>query len=149
MTIKSHKSHTRARGITLVEILIVISILVILASFAIPSVGSATAKAEMTAAVENVQHSIQAARNTARMNEAEVTLRFGEMNGESNRVITYGTSGKRHGESKNNYRLPDDITLLADRETFTFDGRGIAAEPGRITLVSRVDDSISSTIDVW
>ena len=68
MKINQNKIHFKhARGITLVEILLVISLLVILLSFAIPSMGGAAAKAEMTATVENVQHSIQSARNMARM----------------------------------------------------------------------------------
>ena len=49
----------RSKGITLVEILLIIALLVILLSFAMPSVGGAAAKAEMTATVENVQHSMR------------------------------------------------------------------------------------------
>lgn len=138
-------SFKHARGITLVEILLVISLLVILLSFAIPSMGGAAAKAEMTATVENVQHSIQSARNMARMNEVEVTIVFNAPAGQEARKIEFDS---RVHTGILNYDLPADVVLIADRDNFVFDQRGLVENPGHILLVSKADDSVSATLEV-
>ena len=135
----------QCKGITLIEILLVISLLVILLSFAIPSVGGAAAKAELTVASENVTHSIQSARNMARMNEARVILHFDAPAGHESHSITF-SSDKHTGLL--DYQLPEDIVLIADQDSFVFDERGLAANPGQLTLASKSDDNVTSTIDV-
>lgn len=141
------KPLSRAKGITLVEILIVISVLVVLASFAVPTMSSATAKAEMTAAVENVQYSIQSARNAARRNETRVTLGFEARDGRNNRVIAVDADN-HVGAGFQEFQLPEEIQLVTDQETFIFDNRGLVENAGTIVLVSSVDDSITSTVSV-
>ena len=64
----------RCQGVTLIEILLVMGLLVIIASFATPSLSKATTKAEMQAVAENIQYSIRIAQNTARMTETKVIL---------------------------------------------------------------------------
>ena len=146
MKINQNKIHFKhARGITLVEILLVISLLVILLSFAIPSMGGAAAKAEMTATVENVQHSIQSARNMARMNEVVVTVLFNAPAGQEARKIEFDS---RVHTGILNYELPADVVLIADQDNFLFDRRGLVENPGQILLVSKADDSVSATLDV-
>lgn len=142
------KPLSRARGITLVEILIVLSVLVVLASFAVPTMSSATAKADMTAAIENVQYSIQSARNAARMKETRVTLGFEARDGHDNRVIAIEAANRSAGAGFQEFQLPEEITLVSDRESFVFDGRGLVENAGTIVLVSRVDDSITASVDV-
>lgn len=135
----------RSRGVTLVEILLVISLLVILLSFAIPSVGGAAAKADMTATVENVEHSIQSARNMARMNETDVTVLFDAQAGQESNVISF--ESKVHTGILN-YRLPKDIVLISDQDTLVFDERGLLANPAQITLVSKADETVTATLEV-
>jgi type II secretory pathway pseudopilin PulG len=147
----------RSRGITLVEILLVISVLVILLSFAMPSVGSATASAELKATFENVQYSIGAARNVARMTESSVSLNILSSGGSSTtdpvQTITFSRPAENGdaaagGPDLQDYRLPAGIRLMADREAYVFDGRGLVSEPGRILLVSDADESLTSTIEI-
>lgn len=141
-------SLSRSRGVTLVEILLVISLLVILISFAIPSMSGATAKADLMAAVENVEYSIGTARNTARMNESGITVDFKTYAGEQAQVISFsrGKSGSNAGIPE--YRLPEDIELVIDQESFVFDERGLVENPGNIILVSRLDETVTATIAV-
>ena len=148
MNRQNHKTPSRARGITLVEILIVLSVLVVLASFAMPSMSSATAKAEMTAAVENVQYSIQSARNAARMSESQVTLGFQSRDGEDNRVIIIQSEDSPAGEGFQEFLLPEEIAMVTDQESFVFDGRGLVERTGSIILVAKADESITSTVSV-
>jgi type II secretory pathway pseudopilin PulG len=141
----------RTRGITLVEILIVISLLVIVLSFAIPSVGNATARAELSAARENVHYSIDAARDAARRAEKSVRLTIESPGTDAPQTITFqfeGDTAKRYGPGLQEYRLPESIRLVADQDRFVFDRRGLVENPGRILLVARTDDSLTSALDV-
>jgi len=164
MNVNGHSNPVfRSRGITLVEILLVISVLVILLSFALPSAGSASARAELKATFENVQYSIDAARNVARMTESSVSLNVLSSGGLSAlgsdpatdpaQTITFSRpadDGDRAapGPDLQDYRLPEGIRLVADREAYVFDERGLVSEPGRILLVSAVDESLTFTIEI-
>lgn len=139
---------SHSRGITLVEILLVISLLMIVLSFAIPTMGSATAKAEMTAAVENVEYSIESARKMARLKETGVTVDFRSYPGEQTSVISISAVGKSADAGIPEYRLPEDIELVATEESFVFDERGLVQNPGDIILVSRVDETVTTTVVV-
>ena len=159
MNAKGHSNPVfRSRGITLVEILLVISLLVILLSFAIPTAGSASARAELKAAVENVEYSIGTARNVARMTESGISLDLVHPDNPS--VLTAlpqriafstpdgGEDDKAISLHLQEYSLPPGIRMVAERERFLFDERGLVVEPGRILLVSTADESISSAIEV-
>ena len=147
----SHHPAVRARGITLVEILLVISLLVILLAFALPSSGSAIARADMQAALENVEYSVDAARNVARLTESSIALNF-EMSGdETTQRIRFSRATPRPhavGPEIPEYVLPEGIRLISTQERFVFNTRGLVEQPGRILLVSRVDDTITSTVEI-
>lgn len=145
---------SRSRGVTLVEILLVVAVLVILVSFAMPSVGNATVRAELKAAVENVQYSIDAARNLARMTESSVAVNIRPA---SQPETATGAESRSGGEPQRimfsrpeiqDYLLPAGIRLVADHDTYVFDSRGLVLEPGRVTLLSATDESIASAIDI-
>lgn len=140
-------TRSRARGITLVEILVVIAMLLILASFAVPSMSNATAKSELKATVENVEYSIQAARNTARMNETPVALEFTDANA-GTQTISFQAKGSGNLPGMQDYLLPESIQLVSDQGGFEFDSRGLVENPGTIILVSKADESVTSTIKV-
>lgn len=140
-------------GITLIEILVVLAMLLIIASFAAPSFSSATARADMRVATENLLYSIQIARNTARMTESTVTMNIGEEehDGLGQRItFTVSESGLRAlgrpGLQEN--RLPSDVKMVSDYPSFEFDGRGIVQNPGEILLVSRSDESRFSSLRI-
>jgi len=142
---------SRSKGITLIEILMVLGLLVILLSFAMPSISGPAIRAEMTATLENVEYSIQAARNMARMTESSVSLNVLSNQEEAVQTISYSsaTSNRAGGNAgMQDYRLPTDIVLVSDQDSFAFDERGLVENPGQIILVSRVDESVRSVIEV-
>ena len=141
----------KAKGITLIEILLVLGLLAILVSFAVPSVSGAVSKAEMKSTLENIQYSLQVARRTARVTETEVSMHISPVEQETTQSITFSSPGKS-GASNNlhiqDFTLPPDIVLISDQDSFIFDERGLVEEPGHILLVSKGDESITSTIDI-
>jgi prepilin-type N-terminal cleavage/methylation domain-containing protein len=138
----------RNRGVTIVELLLVISVLVILISFAVPGIDRATARAEIMAATEHVQYSIDTARRLARLSESSVNLHADPASGVTTQRIRL--SGPRLDENMGaqEYRLPKDIRLVPDQAVFTFDKRGLVRNPGRIVLVSQADEAISFELRV-
>lgn len=146
-------SKNRCGGVTLIEILLILGLLLIIASFAAPSMSNATARADMRAASENLQYSIRTARNTARMTESKVIMHVLEEGpgGQSQR-ITFSVSGPdlintgQPGLQED--RLPVNIKLVSEYSSYEFDGRGIVQNPGVITLVSRTDDSLMTSFEV-
>ncbi len=142
---------SKIKGITLIEILLVLGLLAILLSFAVPSVSGAVSKAELKTTMENIQYSLEVARRTARMTETEVSMHISPVEQESAQVITFSSPGK--GGASNHlqiqdFTLPPDVVLVSDQDLFLFDKRGLVEEPGRILLVSRVDESLTSTIEI-
>ena len=142
---------SKIKGITLIEILLVLGLLAILLSFAVPSVSGAVSKAEMKSTLENIQYSLEVARRTARATETEVSMHISPAEQEITQVITFSSPGK--GGANNHlqiqdFTLPPDIALVSDHDSFIFDERGLVEEPGRILLVSKVDESVTSTIDI-
>lgn len=147
-TYSNLNSLPRSKGVTLVEILLVIALLVIVLSFAIPSMGGASAKADMLAAVENVEYSVKAARNAARMSEKGTSLEITRQAGASSQALKFTRAGSENGIGIPEYRLPEDIELVTNQAVFEFDERGLVRNPGAITLVSRADEAISETIEI-
>lgn len=143
--------NNKIKGITLIEILLVLGLLAILLSFATPTVSGAVSKAEMKATLENVQYSLQTARKVARITEAPVSMNISPPGQETAQSITYTSPGKRGAGNTlqiQDFKLPPDIVLISDHESFIFDERGLVEKPGRILLVSTVDESLTSTFDI-
>lgn len=151
-------SKNRCRGVTLIEILLILGLLLIIASFAAPSMSSATARADMRATSENLQYSIRTARNTARMTESKVIMHILEEGpgGQSQRIIFSVSGFSVSGPDLINTgqpglqedRLPVNIKLVSEYSSYEFDGRGMVQNPGVITLVSRTDDSLMTSFEV-
>lgn len=142
---------SHARGITLIEMLMVVGVLVILMSFAMPSVSNATIKAEMRAAVENVQYSLHLARKVARSTESELVMHISPVLQGAPQTISFTSP---NGENTRNvmqiqdFALPEEIVLVSDQEAFFFDHRGLVKNPGSVSLVSRDDETVTTAIDV-
>jgi prepilin-type N-terminal cleavage/methylation domain-containing protein len=139
------------RGITLVELLLVISLLVILVAFALPSAGNATARADLHVAVENLEHSIATARNVARLTESSIALTIESATDETSQRITFGRPPHYQGTKGPDipeYMLPEGIALISNQDSYVFDKRGLVEQPGRLVLVSRNNDAISSSLEI-
>jgi type II secretory pathway pseudopilin PulG len=144
----STASPVQSRGITIVEILLVISVLVILVSFAVPGLDRATARSEMKAASEHVMHTIDSARNLARMTESTVVLHADLPGAGAEQRIRLSGPRLEAGTGFQEYRLPESIRLVPDHASFTFDERGLVQHPGSMILVSQTDEAISSVLRV-
>ena len=141
----------RARGITLVEILLAVSVLIILVAFALPSAGTATARADLKAALENLDYSVGTARNVARLTESSISMSIEPPSGAEAQSIAFSGAGRTSGKGLPDipeYRLPESIRIVSDRERFVFDSRGMVERPGRILLVSRADDEITASLNI-
>lgn len=141
----------RCRGITIIEILMVVGVLILFLSFALPSVGTSANRAELRAAEENISHSLHAARNLARSYETDVAIHIPAAGGDRLQTISFTAPGsKRQGffEGLQQFTLPADIMAVSDRDAFTFDRRGLVEHPGQILLVSKIDDSVRSVIAI-
>ena len=141
----------RSQGITLIEILLVVGLLVVLLSFAVPSINGAAIKTEMAAAQEHVEYSLQAARRTARMSESPVQMNISPAESGTPQLITFSAPGERGSGSVQqiqDYNMPRDIALVSDQATFLFDERGLVRNPGQIQLISKADESVTLFIDV-
>jgi len=140
-----------SRGITLIEILMVLGLLTLLLSFAMPSVSGAVSKAEMKATLENVKYSLQLARKTALTTETAVSMGISPAGKETIQTISFSSPGKGgayHDLHIQDFNLPTEILLMSDHESYVFNERGMVENPGRILLVSTVDESVTSTINV-
>ena len=140
-----------SKGISLIEILLGLAVLVILLSFAVPSVSGAAVKAEMSATLENVHYSIQAARQTARINESAIAMNISTGNEQRPiQTISFSSANqkKAHSVQIQEFTMPPDIRVISDRESFVFDERGLVEDPGTILLISTVDESVTSSITV-
>lgn len=142
----------RCQGISLIEILLVVGLLIILVSFASPSISGATTKTEMRAIAENVVYSIRIARNTARMTESDVSMNIITDQETKQSRITFSVSNKAlkaMGQpGLQEYLMDADFKILTDHLSYVFDGRGIVRNPGQITLVSRNDETIRTNFSL-
>jgi Tfp pilus assembly protein FimT len=135
--------------VTLIEILLVVGLLVILISFASPTISNATTRTQMQAEAENIQYSIRIARNTARMNEREVGLIVHSGPGAVKHRISFDFSGTaEHRTGLQEYMLDRDFQLASDYTRYEFDSRGIVKNPGKIILSARGDETVSRSFKV-
>jgi prepilin-type N-terminal cleavage/methylation domain-containing protein len=139
----------RCQGVTLIEILLVVGLLVILISFASPTISNATTRTQIQAEAENIRYSIRIARNTARMNETEVSMNVHAEPGAENHRISFVVSGNaEHSTGLQEYKLDGDFLLASDYTHYDFDGRGIVKNPGQIVLMARDDETVTRTFAV-
>jgi Tfp pilus assembly protein FimT len=142
---------SNSKGITLVEILLALGLLVILLSFAMPSVSNAVNISEMKATLENVRYSLHIASRTARVTETSVSVNISDSGQDTTQTITFTSPGKDEVDSNlriQDFRLPSEILLISDHKSFVFDERGQVENPGRILLVSTLDEAVTSTFSV-
>jgi Tfp pilus assembly protein FimT len=150
-TIKLNHAPAHCRGITIIEILMVLGVLALFLSFALPSASSSANRAELRAAVENVNYSLHTARNLARSSESGVRVQISAATEKQSQTISFSATDERRTkliEHLQNFTLPSEIAAVSDHDTFTFDHRGLVETPGQILLVSRADESVRSVITV-
>lgn len=133
------------QGITLIEILIGLGVLVLLVSFAAPSITGANTSMQMRAAAENVEYSIDIARKTARMTEAPVTMNVLTDEADGSHRITFTLSDRAQKKLSQpdipEFQLDETLAFETSQTSFEFDGRGIVSNPGTLTLFAKEEET--------
>jgi len=141
-------------GISVLEVLIGLSLLAVLLSFATPSLSGATAKAELKAAVENMEFSIRSARNTARQLNTDVIMHVQQGRHEKHHSVTFSMpalaptaeTAANMSSLLQTFTFSENIRLAASEESIRFDFRGMVDAPVQILLVSSMDDAVNQRL---
>lgn len=137
----------RQQGITVLEILIALGLLVVFISFASPSLSGASARAEFKSAAEHMGFNIRMARNSARQLNTTVIMHLERERSARHHGVTYSLpyleADARDGAALMDYRLPASVRIVSPDTQVRFDFRGIAEQPVQIELVSLKDDNLS------
>jgi len=140
----------RARGISIVEILVALGVVAVIASFASTSFSNSSNRAELEAAVEGVKLSIQSARSTARELETEVVMHLETDRHATQHSISFSFAHRNAelGSSSlpQEFQLPTDIFLVADESSIHFDKRGLVAAPSQLQLISTTDERLNESV---
>lgn len=124
----------------------VLSVLVIILSFAIPSVGKATARAELKAATEQVEHAVWMARNLARASESPVHLNIIDSTDDGAQYLNLSVADGRRPSGWQDYAVPGSIVVAADHESFVFNAQGLVENPGRLLLAAPAYENIKTEV---
>jgi len=140
--------NTRSKGISIVEVLIALGVLAIFLSFATPALRGASAKAELRAAVENLEFSIRTARYTARQFERDVLLNLNtDPLAERHSVsFTFPDGNAGFTSPLQDFQFSPEIRLVSDTSSIRFDRRGMLKLPVQVALVSRQDADVNQVL---
>jgi len=138
-----NSSKARVRGISAVEILVVLAVLTVIGVMALPSQQKDTAKADMQAAVEDLQQAIYLARSTAISKQADVIMHLVSGNPKEPGKVTFSfaTPGADLDASAldHEYVLPAEIHFETAANEVLFNSLGKVESPARIELISNRD----------
>ncbi len=137
----------RSYGISVVEILIGLGLLVVVLSFATPTLSNVTAKAELVAAVENMEFSIRIARNTARRLESDVIMHIQNDRRLEKHSITFSVPGNKSTTSPadmlQTFEFPERIRVVTESQSIQFNHQGLVRPAVSLMLVSSHHDEIN------
>jgi len=138
------------RGMTMVEVIIVIAIIGILMVFAAPSMRDAAARSDLKTGTDNVIQALRMAKNKARVTNRPVTVTF--TTGTSDNTISFQFPGQSDmALATPNIDLPANITVAASPAVFQFDPMGTIvgfSQSSSITLTSTLQSSETETINI-
>ncbi len=141
---------SKTRGITAVEILIVLGMLAVIMTFFANSFSRATNRADLLVAVEGVNFSVQSARSMARELETEVLMHLNTSSTGENHSIEFSYPNRNQSLGSGNllqeFVLPADIRLMTDESVIHFDARGLVEKPTRLLLISQTEESTQETV---
>ncbi|MEJ2401950.1 MAG: hypothetical protein P8Y52_11235 [Xanthomonadales bacterium] len=133
-----------ARGITAIELLIIISVLGIVIVFAAPVVSSAFWTSEVDQAVRATEKSVSDARTLARLYKTNVIVHIDA--GEERPASITVSIPSRHrdvdiGDLREQVTLSDDVEVLGGDVRVEFNPDGEVDLPAMVMLTSRLDRS--------
>lgn len=135
------------KGLTTVEIILVVAMIGISFSFSASFANRAPARVELTAAEEQVQDALRIARNLSRSSESSLTLSLSRQSDDQGYRISIGPPEEKR--TRRNLidvpviELPANVVVLSENMTFVFDHRGLVEPTGSIDL--RVGDAADET----
>ena len=133
---------TPARGVTVIEVLIMISVIAVLIVFAAPMVGSAFSTTEVDEAVRITEKSVREARALARLYRTDVYVKI-ESSDDRAPSITVSMPGRHQhvdvGQRKEEFALPGQVQVLSGDAMLQFNPEGEVDLPAMVMLASRVD----------
>jgi len=129
-----------AKGLTAIELLIVISIVALLVAFAAPMIKTMSPKSEFEQAIEITEASVEQARWTARFYKAEVLLSLENDENQKQHSITLSVPQMQKdlvlNEVKEEFPLPNGIQIISDETIIRFNPAGEVELPAYILVSS-------------
>ena len=136
-----------AQGVSILEILIVVSLVVVILAFASPSLNRVNAKADLATAVEQVGSSILVARQTARTLNTSVVMRLHASKRDKQNSISLAVPALEQPPQgvalPQETLLPEGIRLVTSQRTVLFDAQGEVDAPVYFSLVSTRDEAVT------
>jgi len=139
-----------SRGMTMVEVIIVIVIIGIMMAFAAPSMRAVAVRSDLKAATDNVIQAVRMAKNRARVTNRPVTVTFTTSNTHNTISFQFPGAGTM-ALATPNIDLPANITVEAEPAVFQFDPMGTIVgftQSSSITLTSTLNSSETETVNI-
>ena len=145
-----HPTKTQSRGIGVLDILIGLGVVLVVLAFASPSLSQATAKAELRAAVENMELSVRMARSTARQLETDVVMHLGTDPLDKHCSVTFSFPQENAPSGSasvlQDYQFPPGVRLESNVPSVRFDKRGMVESTALLMLVSNQNEDLSERL---
>lgn len=136
-----------ARGISILEILIAVSLVVVMLAFASPSLNRVNAKTQLRTAVEQMESSILIARQTARTLNTDVVMRMHASKRDRQHSVNLAFPALEKPPEfvslPQETLLPEGIRLVTSQRTVLFDSQGMVEAPVYFSLVSTADEAVT------
>jgi len=128
------------KGLTAIELLIIMSIVALVVTFAVPVIIVMSPKSEFEQAIEITEESVAEARRTARFYRAEVLLHLETDENQKQQSITLSVPKMQKdlvlNEVKEKFPLPIGIQIVSDDTIIRFDPTGEVEIPSHILVSS-------------
>ena len=128
------------KGLTAIELLIVVGIVAVLVVFASPILSSMIWKSELEQAIEITEASVKQARDTARFYSMDVMMHLQAGENREQPSITLSIPAMRRdavlNDVKEEFALPIGIQIVSDERIVHFDPAGEVERPAHVKIIS-------------
>jgi len=140
----------RSHGIAVLDILIGLGVLVVVISVSAPKLSPSAAKADMQSAVQNLEQSVQLARNAARELETDVVMHLYTDPRDREHSIKFSIPKRKPNLNTvtlfKDYVFPADIRIDAEATEVRFNYAGELEAPVMVHLASNVDGGLDERL---
>jgi Tfp pilus assembly protein FimT len=128
------------KGLTAIELLVIISFVALVAAFAAPIKNAVSPKSDFKQAIEITEASIEQARRIARFYKADVLMRLETDEKQEQQFITLTIPKMQKdlvlSEVKEEFPLPTGIQVVSDGTIIRFDPNGEVQLPAHVLVFS-------------